>query len=246
MTRRWCTKWCSEERGTTQGLRLRYYKVIRSLYAVSSDYWSPRPFTTHLGCSPCGSTWLRPRSRRLIFAAWLFAIADLRPLHFVLQPSATAPYAPCKTSIASPASMSLHSSRKGAIPCTAAAAPPSACTFADAVSTTSIDVDRGSRLDSFRVEIEANYGSVLLSAGLAPLGRHPPILSRSGATSDARCRGRRERIEAEGGRWGRPRRMDRQVIDRARTTRTKGASLREIAVALKIPRTTLARTLASP
>jgi len=55
----------------------------------------------------------------------------------------------------------------------------------------------------------------------------------------------RERIEAEGGRWGRPRRVDRPTLERAREMRANGRSVREIAVALKIPRATLARAIAS-
>jgi len=54
----------------------------------------------------------------------------------------------------------------------------------------------------------------------------------------------RERIEAEGGRWGRPPRMGRAEVARALAMRGEGRSVRAIAVALKIPKSTLARTLA--
>jgi DNA invertase Pin-like site-specific DNA recombinase len=54
----------------------------------------------------------------------------------------------------------------------------------------------------------------------------------------------RERIEAEGGRWGRPRRMTRADVERAVALRAAGRSIRAIAVALKIPRQTIARSLA--
>ena len=55
----------------------------------------------------------------------------------------------------------------------------------------------------------------------------------------------RERVEAEGGRWGRPRRIDPGTLDRARKMRLgpERMTIREIAVALKIPRATLAGAL---
>jgi DNA invertase Pin-like site-specific DNA recombinase len=55
----------------------------------------------------------------------------------------------------------------------------------------------------------------------------------------------RERIEAEGGRWGRPRRVDTPTLNRATAMRAAGRTIREIAVALKIPRSTIAGALAS-
>jgi DNA invertase Pin-like site-specific DNA recombinase len=55
----------------------------------------------------------------------------------------------------------------------------------------------------------------------------------------------RERVEAEGGHWGRPRRVDAPTLRRAQELRAKGRSLREIAVALKIPKSTVATTLAA-
>lgn len=54
----------------------------------------------------------------------------------------------------------------------------------------------------------------------------------------------RERIEAAGGKWGRPRRMDRSTIARATELRAQGRSLRQIAVALKVPKATVGRALA--
>jgi DNA invertase Pin-like site-specific DNA recombinase len=53
----------------------------------------------------------------------------------------------------------------------------------------------------------------------------------------------RERIEAEGGRWGRPSRMDRPTRERASDMRAQGKSIREISRALKIPRATIGRAL---
>jgi DNA invertase Pin-like site-specific DNA recombinase len=55
----------------------------------------------------------------------------------------------------------------------------------------------------------------------------------------------RERVEAEGGHWGRPRRVDAETLKRARELRAGGRSLREIAVALKVPRSTIAGALAA-
>lgn len=55
----------------------------------------------------------------------------------------------------------------------------------------------------------------------------------------------RDRVEAAGGRWGRPRRMGRDEAARASAMRAEGRSVRQIAVALKVPRSTVARALAS-
>jgi DNA invertase Pin-like site-specific DNA recombinase len=51
----------------------------------------------------------------------------------------------------------------------------------------------------------------------------------------------RERVEAEGGRWGRPPRLDAADASRVRELRAAGRSLRGIAVALKVPLSTVAR-----
>jgi DNA invertase Pin-like site-specific DNA recombinase len=53
----------------------------------------------------------------------------------------------------------------------------------------------------------------------------------------------RVRVEATGGAWGRPRRMTTTQVQRARQLASKGRSVREIAVALKVPRTTIYRNL---
>jgi DNA invertase Pin-like site-specific DNA recombinase len=55
----------------------------------------------------------------------------------------------------------------------------------------------------------------------------------------------RERVEAEGGSWGRPRRMNDDTVAKAVVLREAGRTIRQIAVALKVPRATVARTLAS-
>lgn len=55
----------------------------------------------------------------------------------------------------------------------------------------------------------------------------------------------RERVLAAGGTWGRPRRMTTREIARARALADKGSSVREIAVALKVPRATVHRMLRS-
>lgn len=53
----------------------------------------------------------------------------------------------------------------------------------------------------------------------------------------------RERVEAEGRKWGRPRRMGEAATTKAKALKAQGRSIREIAVALKVPRSTLARAL---
>lgn len=54
----------------------------------------------------------------------------------------------------------------------------------------------------------------------------------------------RERVEAAGGRWGRPRSIDPGTLARARQMVTEGLTQREIAVVLKIKKATLWRALA--
>ena len=51
----------------------------------------------------------------------------------------------------------------------------------------------------------------------------------------------RERIEDEGGTWGRPSRADPKTVERALIMRGEGKSVRAIAVALKVPRATVGR-----
>lgn len=58
-----------------------------------------------------------------------------------------------------------------------------------------------------------------------------------------RIKAARVRIEAAGGRWGRPRKLDPGTIEKARKLR-KTRTLRAVAVALKVPRSTLADALA--
>ena len=53
----------------------------------------------------------------------------------------------------------------------------------------------------------------------------------------------RDRIEAEGGRWGRPRAVDPDTLKRARVLESKGQTIRGIAVALKVKRSTIHRAL---
>lgn len=54
----------------------------------------------------------------------------------------------------------------------------------------------------------------------------------------------RERLEAEGKPWGRPRRLSAGDCERLRALREQGRSVRDIAVAMKVPRSTVARALA--
>lgn len=63
-------------------------------------------------------------------------------------------------------------------------------------------------------------------------------LARSERVSAAR-----DRIEAEGGSWGRPSRVDRATRERAAKLRAAGKTVREIARDLKIPRSTIGRAL---
>ena len=60
-----------------------------------------------------------------------------------------------------------------------------------------------------------------------------------------RTKAARVRLEAEGGSWGRPRRMGAADVTRANELRASGLSIRDIAVSMKVPRATLARALKS-
>jgi DNA invertase Pin-like site-specific DNA recombinase len=51
----------------------------------------------------------------------------------------------------------------------------------------------------------------------------------------------RDRVEAEGGRWGRPSRVDEALRHRIVSMRSQGRTFRSIAVALKLPLATVAR-----
>lgn len=53
----------------------------------------------------------------------------------------------------------------------------------------------------------------------------------------------RARVEASGGRWGRPRRVDPTTLRTARKMQEEGCTIRKIAAALKIPRATIAGAL---
>jgi DNA invertase Pin-like site-specific DNA recombinase len=53
----------------------------------------------------------------------------------------------------------------------------------------------------------------------------------------------RERLEAEGQRWGRPRRMGTAAVRKAKKLRDQGHSIREIAAKLDVPKSTIARAL---
>ena len=54
----------------------------------------------------------------------------------------------------------------------------------------------------------------------------------------------RERVEAEGRSWGRPKRVDAPTLRKARRLRASGKTVREIAIALKVPKSTIAAALA--
>jgi len=53
----------------------------------------------------------------------------------------------------------------------------------------------------------------------------------------------RARVEAEGGSWGRPPRMTPALVAKARARAARGHSVREIAAALKVPRSTVYRVI---
>jgi len=53
----------------------------------------------------------------------------------------------------------------------------------------------------------------------------------------------RERLEATGGRWGRPSRLGREALVKARALRAEGRTVREIAQSLGVPRSTVARAV---
>ena len=54
----------------------------------------------------------------------------------------------------------------------------------------------------------------------------------------------RERVEAEGGKWGRPSRFTSADLVKLEALREAGRTIREIAMALKVPRSTVQRVLA--
>jgi DNA invertase Pin-like site-specific DNA recombinase len=54
----------------------------------------------------------------------------------------------------------------------------------------------------------------------------------------------RTRVEAEGGAWGRPTTLGPRLRERASAMRDKGKTFRAIAIALKVPKSTIARALA--
>ena len=60
-------------------------------------------------------------------------------------------------------------------------------------------------------------------------------------TTNERVAAARERVEAEGRKWGRPSRFDEAGLARVHALRKEGRSLRQIAVALKVPLATVAR-----
>jgi len=59
-----------------------------------------------------------------------------------------------------------------------------------------------------------------------------------------RIKSARLRVESAGGQWGRPRRVDDAQAARVRELKSEGRSVRAIAIALKIPRTTVGEVVA--
>jgi DNA invertase Pin-like site-specific DNA recombinase len=66
------------------------------------------------------------------------------------------------------------------------------------------------------------------------------------AAINERISASRERLEEEGRPWGRPPRMTSDQVARARAMNDEGQSVRDIAIALKVPKSTIGRALASP
>ena len=64
-----------------------------------------------------------------------------------------------------------------------------------------------------------------------------------GMNASERISAARESVEARGGRWGRPRRVDPGTVMRARMLVEEGLTLRTIAQQLRVPRATLHRAL---
>jgi DNA invertase Pin-like site-specific DNA recombinase len=64
------------------------------------------------------------------------------------------------------------------------------------------------------------------------------------AAINERISAARERVEAEGGKWGRPSRFTEAMLVHAKALREQGRSIRDIAIAMKVPRSTVARSLA--
>lgn len=60
----------------------------------------------------------------------------------------------------------------------------------------------------------------------------------------ARISAARKRVESKGGRWGRPRRLHTRTLAKARNMQRNGKTITEIAIALKVKRSTLADALA--
>lgn len=63
------------------------------------------------------------------------------------------------------------------------------------------------------------------------------------AAINERISAARERVEAQGGRWGRPKRWTETQAAQAAEMRRAGRSVRDVAIALKVPRSTVARML---
>jgi DNA invertase Pin-like site-specific DNA recombinase len=67
-----------------------------------------------------------------------------------------------------------------------------------------------------------------------------------GMAINERIAAARKRIEAKGGKWGRPRRMTKKEVTRAKEMQAQGRSIRELAQVLRVPRATLQRWLKTP
>jgi DNA invertase Pin-like site-specific DNA recombinase len=98
--------------------------------------------------------------------------------------------------------------------------------------------DHGSKLetvaDGFSFEGPAADVILAVFAWVAEMER---------AAIQARLKDARAALEAAGGHWGRPRKVDKLMGARIEALKSKGRTVRSIAMAVKIPRSTVANWL---
>jgi DNA invertase Pin-like site-specific DNA recombinase len=88
------------------------------------------------------------------------------------------------------------------------------------------------------LDLEGPYAEIIIS--VLAFAAKIELLAKNERIAAAR-----DRVEKEGGTWGRPSRFDDKLRAQARTmSEVEGRSVRAIAMALKIPRATVARELA--
>jgi len=113
---------------------------------------------------------------------------------------------------------------------------------------------RGRRLYVFRLDRLTRTGVEVVSVadGFEVTGPHAEVIVAVMAwaaqmerlATAERIAAARERIEADGGRWGRPPRMGKAEVARAVEMRAQGHTVRAIARSIHVPRSTVGRALA--